>query len=247
MGHAWEKREKAEVEASLEQVWEAIAAGPGIDSWFMGRNEVRGGVGGTVATDMGGFVMNSTITEWDPPHRFAYRGDGPGERFIAYEYLLEGREGSGTVLRLVASGFLPGDDWETEFEAMTKGGEMYFSTLVAYITHFAGRAAVPVNLNGPSISDWDAAWTALRSALGVAKEPSVGDPVRFAPEGQPPVDGVVDFVHSQCLGIRTGDAFYRFVQSPFGSFFIGHHLFRAGTDRERATQAWQAWLNNVSA
>jgi hypothetical protein len=29
-------------------VWEAIATGPGLDSWFMGRNEVEPREGGTV-------------------------------------------------------------------------------------------------------------------------------------------------------------------------------------------------------
>jgi uncharacterized protein YndB with AHSA1/START domain len=247
MGHAWEKREHAEVDAELEQVWDAIATGPGIDSWFMGRNTVAGGVGGTITTDLGGSGFTSNIGTWDPPYRLAYRGDGPGERFIAYEYLLEGRDGGGTVIRLVASGFLPGDDWEQEFEAMSLGGAMYFATLCTYVTYFAGRAAVPLNLNGPSIADWGAAWSRLRSTLGLGKEPAVGDPVRFVPDGLPPVDGVVDFVNEQCLGVRAADALYRFVQSPWGSFYLGHHLFYAGADRDRDTQAWQAWLTSLTA
>ncbi|MFC7648504.1 hypothetical protein ACFQX6_54750 [Streptosporangium lutulentum] len=43
MGHAWEERDEAVVAASAEEVWAAIATGPGIDSWFMGRNEVDPG------------------------------------------------------------------------------------------------------------------------------------------------------------------------------------------------------------
>ena len=34
------------VHATPEEVWQAIATGPGIDSWFMGRNEVEPGEGG---------------------------------------------------------------------------------------------------------------------------------------------------------------------------------------------------------
>ena len=75
------------------------------------------------------------MTAWDPARRFAYRsGEAPDGRFIAYEFLIEGRAGGSTVLRTVTSGFLPGDDWAEEFEAMTLGGEIYFRTLVEYLT-----------------------------------------------------------------------------------------------------------------
>ena len=48
MGHHFEDHEEAELQATPEQVWEAIATGPGIDSWFMGRNQVEPGEGGKV-------------------------------------------------------------------------------------------------------------------------------------------------------------------------------------------------------
>lgn len=247
MGHLWEQRDEAVVEASVEEVWQAIATGPGIDSWFMGRSEVEPGPSGSVRTDLGGFVMDSAVTAWDPPHRFAYRGDGPGERFIAYEYLIEGREQSSTVLRVVASGFLPGDDWEAEFDAMTKGGAMYFRTLVAYLDHFPGRAGIPINLAGPPVTDWAAAWTALRGELGLSARPSLGDPVRVTLPGLPPIDGVVDFVNPAAIGVRTADALYRFIQGFFGSVTLGHHLFADAVDEQQLTQAWHAWVNGLTA
>jgi uncharacterized protein YndB with AHSA1/START domain len=241
MGHAWEERDEAVVAASAEDVWAAIATGPGIDSWYMGRNEVEPGPAGSVTTDLGGFAMTGRVTAWDPPLRFGYRSDGPGERFIAFEYLIEGRDQSSTVVRLVASGFLPGDDWEAEFEAMTIGGEMYFQTLAAYLDHFAGRFATPVNVTGPPVADWPAAWAALRAGLGLGGQPAVGDPVRVAAAGVPHLDGLVDFVNSHALGIRTANGLYRFIQGYFGSFVLGHHLFY-DTDEKQASQAWKTWL-----
>jgi uncharacterized protein YndB with AHSA1/START domain len=241
VGHAWEERDEAIVAASVEEVWAAIATGPGIDSWFMGRNQVDPGPAGSVTTDHGGFVSTGRVTAWDPPNHFGYRSDGPGGRFIAFEYLIEGRDQSSTVLRLVASGFLPDDDWEAEFEAMTAGGEMYFQTLVAYLDHFAGRFATPVNVTGPPVADWPAAWAALRAGLGLGDEPAVGDPVRLTVPGVPRLDGLVDFVNSQALGIRTGNGLYRFIQGYFGSFVLGHHLF-SDTDEKQTSQAWKIWL-----
>ncbi|MGW4128831.1 SRPBCC family protein, partial [Amycolatopsis japonica] len=112
MGHEFEITDRLEVDATPEQVWDAIATGPGITSWFMGRNEVDGGVGGTVKTAFGGYEPTSAITSWDPLERLVYGTEpAPDGRFVAYEFLIEGRSGGSTVLRTVTSGFLPGDDW----------------------------------------------------------------------------------------------------------------------------------------
>ena len=43
MGHQFAQHHEAEVPAGPDEVWAAIATGPGIDSWFMGRNEVTAG------------------------------------------------------------------------------------------------------------------------------------------------------------------------------------------------------------
>jgi uncharacterized protein YndB with AHSA1/START domain len=241
MGHAWEQSDEAVVAGSVEEVWSAIATGPGIDSWFMGRSKVDPGPEGSVTTDVGGFAMTGAVTAWGPPNHFAYRSDGPGDRFIAFEYLIEGRDQGSTVIRMVSSGFLPDDDWETEFEAMTAGGEMYFRTLVAYTDHFAGRFAKSVGVVGPPVADWPAAWTALRTGLGLGDKPQVGDPVRATVPGVPTLDGQVDFVNSQALGIRTADGLYRFIQGYIGSFVLGHHLF-TDHDETRTGQAWKTWL-----
>jgi uncharacterized protein YndB with AHSA1/START domain len=247
VGHEFEAHNRAEVEASPEQVWAAIATGPGIDSWFMGRNEVQPGEGGTVRTIFGGYAPELAVTEWDPPNRFAYRSD-PAEdgRFIAYEFLIEGRAGASTVLRTVTSGFLPGDDWETEYDAMSKGGALFFHTLVEYVTHFAGRIATPITAFGPPITDWDNAWAVLSGELGLTGPPAEGDRVRFTPAERAPVEGVVYFVNPHTLGVRTSDALYRFLRGLHGPMIVGHHLF-SDVDQNDTERAWQSWLNRVFA
>jgi uncharacterized protein YndB with AHSA1/START domain len=241
VGHEWEQHDEAEVDATPEQVWDAIATGPGYDSWFMGRTELEPGEGGAVRTDLGGYTMESTVTAWEPLRRFAFRGDEtPDGRFIAFEYLIEGREQGSTVLRLVSNGFLPGDDWEAEFDAMVKGGAMYFATLVAYLTHFAGRTATPISAVAPG-----RVFGRVPAALGLTAEPTVGDPVRAAPAGLPPIDGVVDFVNPHALGVRTTDALYRFVQG-LGPTVVGHHIFTDGVNRAETEQAWRAWLARLA-
>ncbi|MEW9555806.1 SRPBCC domain-containing protein [Nonomuraea sp. NPDC050783] len=234
MGHAFELPHEAAVAATPEQVWDAISTGPGITSWFMGRSEVEGGV---VRTAFGGYELpDSAVTAADPPHRFAHSSDPAGDgRFVAYEFLVEGRERGSTVVRLVTSGFLPGDDWQDEFEAMSRGLEMYFATLVEYLGHFAGRTATPVTEFGPPVRDWARAWEAVYAELG--GRPAPGDRVRLGP-----AEGVVYHVNPQAIGIRSGHAVHRVLQG-FGGSMIASHLLYAGDDGEGP--AWRAWLERL--
>jgi uncharacterized protein YndB with AHSA1/START domain len=252
MGHEFAQHNEAEVPASPDQVWAAIATGPGIDSWFMGRNEVQAGAGGAVRTVFGEYAPELAITEWDPARRFAYgSGRAPDGRFIAYEFLIEGRAGSSTVLRTVTCGFLPGDDWADEFEAMTLGGELYFRTLVVYLSHFAGRFAVPVTAFGPPGTRWSRDRSLLCRALGLPEEPKPeepkpGDLVRFVGETGP-AEGVVYFANAHSIGVCTPDGLYRFMRGFAKPVIAAHHLFGADAEPDQARQAWEAWLSRTLA
>jgi uncharacterized protein YndB with AHSA1/START domain len=248
MGHEFADSSEITVDATPDQVWEAIATGPGIDSWFMGRNDVTPGAGGTVRTAFGSYTPASPITGWEPPHRLAYGGErGPDGRFVAYEFLVEGRAGSSTVLRTVTSGFLPGDDWEGEYDAMTKGWAMFSATLTAYLNHFAGRTATPVTAFGPPVTDWPRTWAALARTLGLA-DLGYGTTVAAGACTSGAVDGVVYFVNPHTVGVRTGDALYRFLRGYGGSMVAAHHLFSpTHTDIDTEERSWQTWLTRLDA
>ncbi|PZF80972.1 SRPBCC family protein [Jiangella anatolica] len=240
MGHRFESAEQADLDATPEQVWDAIATGPGIESWFMGRADVEPGPDGAVRIDFGGYAPTHDITAWEPGKRLAYGGEPASDgRFVAYEFLLEGRDKGSTTLRVVTSGFLPGEDWADEFEAMSRGHELFFRTLFEYVTHFAGRTATPVTAFGPPVADWEDAWAALHAELGVTAPVEAGDAVRL--QG---VDGVVYFVNADTLGIRTADALFRFVKGFRGPMVASHHVFADGA-HEHTEAAWQAWLTRV--
>jgi uncharacterized protein YndB with AHSA1/START domain len=240
MGHEFEVSSEADVDATVDEVWRAIATGPGIDSWYMGRNEVAEG---TVRTAFGGYTPESPISVAEPGKRFTYgTRPGPDGRFIAFDFLIEGRAGGSTALRLVASGFLPGDDWADEFEAMTRGGAMYFRTLVEYLNHFAGRTATPVTVFGPPVDDWDRAWTRLGAELGLDRPAREGDQVSVDGAG-----GVVYTAGDHAVCVRTADAMYRFVRGFRGPVIAMHQLFAPHTDATEAERAWQGWLSRVFA
>ncbi|HWM05695.1 MAG TPA: SRPBCC domain-containing protein [Actinophytocola sp.] len=243
MGREFDSIDEAEVDATPEQVWQAIATGPGIDSWFMGRNEVDNS---HVRTEFGDFRPEYRVTGWEPTHRFAYRSDEAEDgRFIAYEFLVEGRDQSSTVLRIATSGFLPGDDWAAEYDAMTKGGALFFATLTTYLRHFAGRTAVPVTVFGPMVREWTRTWATLTRALGLPAAPRVGDRVDIDDlDGLDPIVGEVYFVNADTLGVRTDDALYRFLKGFGGPIIAGHHLFHPA-DSGAQEAAWQSWLDKT--
>jgi uncharacterized protein YndB with AHSA1/START domain len=243
MPHEFELRKEITLDATPEQVWEAIATGPGIDAWFMGRNEVEPRAGGRTAMTIGPHTEEGTVTAFDPPRRFAYQGGEPGNvGFMAFEWLIEGRDDGTTVLRLVQSGIL-GDDWETEYDALARGWDMYLHQLSQYLAHFRGRTATPVMAMAPGAADPDQVWTRLRQALGLSGPPTEGDKIRLTPEGLDPIEGVVDWVSTDSFGVRGDDALYRFIRGFDGSVAVGHHLYADDVDAKEAEGAWQAWLS----
>ena len=246
MGHHFELQKDIELPATPEQVWEAIATGPGIDSWFIGRIEVEPREGGRTRFTLAGHVEEATVAGWEPGKRFTQRTEpGPDGTFMAIEYLVEGRAQGGTTLRVVQSGVL-GDNWETEYEAMRVGWNMYLETLAAYLAHFPGRTAVPVSAFRPGAGEPDQVWAAVAAAMGISGPVTAGERVRFTVDGLPPVEGVVDLAGLPTyLGVRTPDALYRFLHSGTergNVLVLGHHLFGDDRDPAGSEQAWRDWL-----
>lgn len=179
-----------EVPGTPEEVWRAIATGPGIGSWFV-PHEVAEHEGGAVTMDFGmPEPERATVTAWQPPSRLVVTGDGPTP--MAFEWLVEAADGGTCVVRLVNSGFGAGPD--DEFEAMAEGWPIFLANLRLHLTHFAGRAAraqVPMaSVAGPV----DEAFVRLCSALGLSPDLAPGDRVATAGDA-PPLAGSVVEVH----------------------------------------------------
>jgi uncharacterized protein YndB with AHSA1/START domain len=247
MTHPFEIELEAILPASPEEVWHAIATGPGIDSWFMGRNEVEPREGGAVAMDTGGQRAEAVVTAYEPGKRFATRtAAAPDGQFMAFEYLIEGRERSSTMLRVVHSGML-GDDWQDEYDALRRGWPFHLHTLREYLTHFPGRAGVPVFAMAQSgEKSAQEVRAALTGALSLPALVTVGAGAHAEPADLPPLDGEVTWSDDERLAIRTTDGLYTF-HGVGGLVLMFHHLFAPGTDGTAAEAAWQHWLTGLLA
>jgi hypothetical protein len=229
MGKEFEIRREVELPATPETVWEAVATGPGTASWLFPEEPGP-----------------DSQVESDPPRRFAVRTEGPGG-FNAIEFVIEGREGGTTVLRYVHSGVFDDESWDAQYNAVNQHTDFYLHTLGQYVEHFSPKTATyvgggPGGLQGPEASSSPDAFETLKQALGVQSE---GDRVRVPNDD---ADGIVDYLRGPFLGIRTGEALYRFFgRNAFGGP-VGMSIHHFGdVDVEQAGETWTRWLNGVYA
>ena len=142
-----------EVPGTPEQVWQAIATGPGIATWFVPA-EVDEREGGRITTDHGTFgTSEGVVTRWEPPLRFAYEErnwnpDDPDAPPWATEMLVSAKDGGSCVVRLVSGFFTGGDGWEKHLEGTDEGWVAALRHLRLALTHFPGSTAVSMQAAG---------------------------------------------------------------------------------------------------
>lgn len=244
---------EVEVPGTPEEVWAAIATGPGISAWFV-PSTVEEREGGAAKADFGpGMESEGTIKKWDPPHRYVVETqEGPGP--VATEWIVEARSGGTCVVRVVHSWFASSDDWDHEFEGHEHGWRSFFLILSLYLTHFRGHPAATLQVMGMTTEPEADAWRTLLRGLGTAGA-GAGEH-RDAPSGTPPFGGVVevggDGAHPEllvrlekpCPGIA-----HAFAMPMGGQVMLPMRLYLYGGEARdvlaRDESAWQAWMNDL--
>ncbi len=243
-----------EVPGTPEEVWQAIATGPGISAWFVPAEfEEKGGKPAAVKLDFGpGMESRSVVTTWDPPRRFAREGEGwvPGSPPMATEFIVEARAGGICVVRVVQSLFASTDDWDEQLTGSEGGWPGIFRILRLYLTHFRGQRSAIMQFMAPVPGTAAGAWKTLTAAVGLH---GVDDGQRWAaPAGVPALGGVVEYVSDSPYGallrldkpgpgtaalgtIEFGDS----VMATLSFYLYGDQA--AGT-LARETPLWQAWI-----
>ena len=230
-----------EVDATPEEVWDAITSGTGGWLWPM-EYDAENRVG----------PFGSTLTNFDPPHRLTARTEDVGfpiQSLNQIDETIEPRDGGRRAwVRYVHSGIFT-DDWDNQYDGASKHNAFYMHTLREYVTHFAGRPVAFATLNGPDASISPDALEVAARALGLADDTAEGARVQArGPEGQL-LDAVLDFRSPYFIGLRTDGALIRFFGrnqwgAPVG---ISVHDFAAGADAKANELAWQGWLDGVFA
>jgi uncharacterized protein YndB with AHSA1/START domain len=255
-------RAEVEVTASPEEVWQAIATGPGNAAWMFPA-EIDGRVGGTMVMHRGpyGGDAAATVTAWEPPRRFAYEEsvegpEGPAKQPWATEFLVEARGGGTCVVRVVSGFFRDGEGWEEMVEGAGEGMQFLLTILRAYLRHFAGRyAGQPTagldvtGSTGDVVAERSKVSAALMEAFGLTGL-TAGDGYR-GPGDAPPLAGIVEAAGEHGMLLRSSEPGPGLVEvSTFSmdgvtvTVNLSAHLYgpAAMETAERDQPRWAAWL-----
>jgi len=246
---------ETEVPGTPEEVWQAIATGPGISAWFV-PTKLEDREGGAIVLDFGpGMVSEGVITAWDPPRRFVGENDmGPGSPTVADEWTVEAKSGGTCRVRVVHSWFASTDDWDNQYEGVEQGWPAFFRILKIYLAHFRGQPSEVIPLMAMSSESKSAVWDKLLGSLGLARL-AEGQRVETAP-GAPRLAGIVERVvdkeHEE-LFIRleepTSGVVHLFPIVMGGQVCLSVRLYLYGAQARavaaREAPVWQAWINGL--
>ena len=246
---------EVEVPGTPEEVWRAIATGPGISAWFVpAAFAEKAGKPVSLTLSFGpGMDSVAKITIWDPPHRFGAEGEAaPGSPPIADEWIVEAKAGGTCIVRVVHSLFASTDDWDGQLEGMEQGWPSIFKILRLYLTHFRGLPCAPAMVTAVAQSSAAEAWKAVTGPLRLAgvKEGQTWK----APPGVPPLGGTVEGVSKNdkmpsvllrldtpTPGVASLGVF------PAGGTMVILSLFlygdRAAAAVTRDQPLWQKWMS----
>lgn len=245
-----------ELPGTPEQIWQAIATGPGISSWLF-PTDVEEHEGGAVAFHIGpGMESSGHVTTWEPPKRFAYEELGwSGDAApLGTEFIIEAQAGGTCKVRLVHSLFASDDTWDNELEGFESGWPGFFNVLRLYLTHFPGQRSAAFRPMRPHPGSQAEAWDVLLKTLGLSGA-RVGDHRNVSMEGTPPLAGTVERIEQ---ADRHREVTLRLdPPSPgialIGTFALGQQVHvaislyfygdDAATIAAREEPRWQAWLD----
>ena len=246
---------EAEVPGTPEQVWKAIATGPGISAWFV-PSTVEERAGGLATANFGpGMDATATLTVWDPPHRYVSESKDispdPNAPTVASEWTVEAKSGGTCVVRVVHSLFTEGDDWDNQLEGLESGWPSFFRILRLYLQHFPGQPSSAFAAMGMAPKPRAEAWKALLGGLGIA-DAQQGNKVRSA-AGAPAFAGVVERLgtgeHQELL-LRLSEpapgTAHLFPMDMGEQVFLSVRFYLYGETAAAAVAGeeprWQAWL-----
>lgn len=249
---------EVEVPGAPEEVWDAIATGPGISKWFVPA-QVDPQVGGKMVLNFGpGMDSASEVTAWDAPRRFTAtsEGLGPGAPEMATEWTVEAHAGGTCTVRVVHSVFADTDAWDNQLGDVESGWPSFFVVLRMYLAHYRGQPGAHFQVMAPVQGTAIEGWHALMGKLGLA---SVAAGAKIQSQaGTPSLAGIVEKAgpesHPNQMIVRLdepspGAAVLTTCCMGEDTFFVGSFYFFGpkATDGLKAEAEWQNWLAKSAA
>jgi uncharacterized protein YndB with AHSA1/START domain len=122
-----------DIDATLDEVWQALTTGEGIARWFAPHAEVTPGEGGSVSVGWDPKEMwTQPITLWEPLRRMQTASEMPtaegGMVRLAVDYYLE-VQGGRVRVRLVHSGFDDSGSWDDYIDGLDAGWTYFLFNL----------------------------------------------------------------------------------------------------------------------
>jgi len=242
-----------EVVGTPEEVWRAIATGPGISSWFVPHTVEEREGGAAMARFGPGPEMEvpGRVAVWEPPRRVVF-DNGEGAEGLVFEWLVEARDGGTCVVRLVSTGFGSGDDWDDQYDAMSDGWQLFMLNLKLHLAHFRGQTATASLPTATWAGPRDTAWTALADQLGIPRKSLVGDRIQTAAPDAPILSGTVVDVAAWRLALLVdqpapGTAILA-VEGKGDEINVSVWSYLYGADGAAAVQRdeprWAKWLSD---
>ena len=122
-----------DIDATLDEVWQALTTGQGIARWFAPYAEVTPGERGSVSVGWDPKEMwSQPITVWEPLRRMQSTSEMPtkegGVVRLALDYYLEA-QGDRVRVRLVHSGFDDSGSWDDYIDGLDAGWTFFLFNL----------------------------------------------------------------------------------------------------------------------
>ena len=243
-----------EVPGTPEQVWAALATGPGISSWFY-PTDVEERAGGVLCYHTG-YQMDSEarITVWDPPRRFSHEGrdcgeDGPP---TLTEWTIEPRADGRCLVGVVHTVITDSDDWDESLLSFEAGWPQVLAILDLYLGHFRNPPASIVRaLANPA--RWRADAGSPPGAL--ARRPRTGVSVGLSAPGAADLAGVLEEARpgrqpyavfrldGPAPGIAAAST-YKISEKATATLSLYFYGDDAPAVAARDEAAWQAWIKD---
>lgn len=156
------------VPGTPEDVWHAMATGPGNAAWFT-TAEIDGQIGGRITFHfMAGVTGSGTVTCWEPPHRFGYVEADWAESAppIVTDITIAARSGGGCRVHMVHSIVSTSTQWDGQMEGFESGWPGFIDALRLYLAHHAGQAAASFQLSAEAKGEALVVWRNLLDGLG---------------------------------------------------------------------------------